>query len=76
MLRRELDQLLHQLVVFALQVDLVDDLADPPHGPQLLDEGERLVLALWSLSLAGEVELCCLPPTLPVTVTLRAPDFL
>ena len=39
----ERDQFLDQFLVLALQVDLVDQLADPAHGPQLLDKGIRLI---------------------------------
>ena len=46
MLRRQGNQLLDQFVVLALQVHLVDDIADAAHGPKLFDECIRVVLAL------------------------------
>ena len=52
---RERDQLLDQLLVAALEVELVDDLADAARGPQLGDERVGVVVALLD-ELGGEVE--------------------
>ena len=49
------DQLVHQLLVAAFEVELVDDLADAARGPQLGDEGVRVVVALVD-ELGREVE--------------------
>ena len=54
MARGELDQLLDQFLVLALQVQFIEDFADPADGPELLDEGQGLVVALFH-QLGGEV---------------------
>ena len=55
MLGGEGDQFLDQLLVAAFEVELVDDLADAPRGPQLRDERVRVVVALVD-ELGREVE--------------------
>ena len=57
--RGQFDQFLHQLVVLAVEVHLVEDLAHAADGPQLLDEGQRFVVALLD-ERGGEVELLLL----------------
>ena len=54
--RGQIDQLLDQLVVLALQVDFVEDLAHAADGPELLDEAVAFVAALLD-QLGGEIEL-------------------
>ena len=54
-LGRERDQLVHQFLVAAFEVELVDDVADAARGPELGDEGVRVVVALVD-ELGGEVE--------------------
>ena len=69
------DQLRHQLLVPALEVQLVEDFADAADGPELLDEGVGVVGAFVD-EVGGEVELLRPPPTEPLTTTLAAPAFL
>ena len=54
-LRRQRDQFVHQLLVAAFEIQLVDDLAHPPRRPQLGHEGVGVVIALFD-QLGGEVE--------------------
>jgi hypothetical protein len=53
--RGEANQFFDQLVVLAAEINLVDDLADAPHGPELLDEGMGLVVRLLH-ELGGKIE--------------------
>ena len=55
MLGGQRDQLVDQLVVPAFEVELVDDLADAARGPELVDEGVRVVVAFVD-EVGGEVE--------------------
>ena len=66
---RELDQFLDELVVLALEVQFVEDLADPADRPELLDEGVRLVAALFD-QVDPEIEL------LPLAVDRSGNDHL
>ena len=59
------DQLVDQLLVLAVQVDLVDDEADPPDGPELLDEVVRRVPRPARPARRGTRTVRRSPPTLP-----------
>src|SRR5262249_26078134 len=52
---RERDEFLHELLIAALEVDLVDDVADAARGPEFGHERVRVVVALLH-KLAREVE--------------------
>ena len=70
-----LHQLVDQFLVLAVQVDLVDEVADPPHGPEPLDEVVARCPGRPSASSAGNSNDRRSPPTLPEIRRVVRPDW-
>ncbi len=76
MLFGKLDQFVDEFLVLTVQVDFIDQFADPPRGPHFFHKAVRIADRVRRPASALSVNVSGFSPFLPESVSLTGPDFL